>query len=62
MLVIKAGIPKMLVRIENWEDPDQWVCTVCQYLLSKQLVLNLKTFIVLLLSTIFSTMISAMNT
>ena len=23
MLVIKAGIHKLLVRIANWEDPDQ---------------------------------------
>ena len=36
----------MLVRIANWEDPDQtrssliWVCTVCLALFGRQLVLN----------------------
>ena len=40
MLVIKAGIHKMLVRIANREDPDQtiWVCTLCLGLFARQLV------------------------
>ena len=42
--VIRAGIHKMLVRIENREDPDQteviWVCNVCLSLFDRQLVLN----------------------
>ena len=34
MLVIRAGIYKMFLRIAHREDPDQtasliWVCTVC---------------------------------
>ena len=30
MLVIRAGIHKMHVRIANREDPESWVFTVCQ--------------------------------
>ena len=56
MLVIKAGIHKMLVRIANREDPDQtasselsssliWACTVCLGLFFKATsVRNLRTF------------------
>ena len=46
ILVFRAGIHKMLIRIANREDPDQrgssliWVCTVCLGLFGKQLELE----------------------
>ena len=49
MLVNRAGIRKMLVRIANWEDPDQtMVFTVCLGLFGRQLVFKniyLTTFV-----------------
>ena len=44
MLVITAGIRKMLFRIANREDPDQTatlVCTVCLSIFGSQLVLEI---------------------
>ena len=47
MLVMKAGMHTMLVRIANREDPDRssliWVCTVCLGSFGRKLVFkNLK--------------------
>ena len=42
MMVIRAGINKLLVRIANREDPDQiWVCLVCLGLFGRQLVFEM---------------------
>ena len=44
MLILRAGIHKMLIRIASKEDPDQsliWVCTVCLGLFGRQLVFEI---------------------